>query len=306
MASKITLGDIALFTRQLVTMMKAGVPLVQSLEIVAEGANKVAMRDLTLKVRDDVAAEKTLANALREHAGQFDVLFCSLVEAGEQAGALELMLDSIATYKEKTVALVAKIRAFVNYSLAVLVTALCILLFFSSPLIAFETVIVIASLYFIYSALHHWSAGVREGQQRLVLKLPILGDIVGMASVARFSRTLATTFGAGVPLVEALESVSGAAGNIVHYNAVRQIKADVSAGVQLNHSMKQTEVFPDMVIRMVAIGEESGSLDVMLDRAATYYEEMVENALDGLVSLMQPISLGVLWTVIIIHFVGHG
>lgn len=327
--SKITPGDIALFTRQLATMMKAGVPLVQSFDIVADGMDNASMKDLILRIRDDVSSGNSFAYAIQQHPEYFDDLFCNLVDAGEQSGALETMLDRLATYKEKTEALKAKIKSAMNYPIAVLVVASVvsgILLVkvvpqfeeifagFGAELPEFTQMVVnmsrwmqewwfmivagVAVAFFSYKEAHKRSKAVRDGQERLMLKLPILGDIIDKSCVARFARTLSTTFAAGVPLVDALESVSGAAGNVVYLEAIQKIKEDVSSGIQLNYSMKQADVFPNMVIQMVAIGEESGALDGMLDKAATYYEEMVDNAVEGLTSLMEPLIMSFLGVVI--------
>lgn len=327
--AKITPGDIALFTRQLATMMKAGVPLVQSFEIVADGMDNPMMKDLILKIRDDVSAGNSFSYAISQHPAYFDDLFCNLVDAGEQSGALETMLDRLATYKEKSEALKAKIKSAMNYPIAVLVVAGVvsgILLIkvvpqfeeifagFGAELPEFTQLVVnmsnwmqdwwlaivvgIGALYMAYKEAHKRSQAVRDGQERLALKMPILGDILDKSCVARFARTLSTTFAAGVPLVDALESVAGAAGNVVYLEAINKIKDDVESGIQLNYSMKQVNVFPNMVIQMVAIGEESGALDGMLDKAATYYEEMVDNAVEGLTSLMEPIIMSFLGVVI--------
>lgn len=327
--AKVKAADIALFTRQLATMMKAGVPLVQSFEIVADGMDNPAMNELILRIRDDVSAGNTLAHAIQQHPQQFDELFCALVAAGEESGKLETMLDRLATYKEKTEALKGKIKSAMNYPIAVLAVASVvsgILLIkvvpqfedifkgFGAELPQFTQMVVnmsrwmqaywwvavgaLAAVFFVYRELHKRSQKVRDGQERLMLKLPILGDILDKSCVARFARTLSTTFSAGVPLVDALESVSGAAGNVVYREAIQKIKVDVSSGIQLNYSMKQQGVFPNMVIQMVSIGEESGSLDGMLDKAATYYEEMVDNAVDGLTSLMEPLIMSFLGVVI--------
>lgn len=329
MGAKITPGDIALFTRQLATMMKAGVPLVQSFEIVADGMDNPPMKDLILKIRDEVSSGNSFAHAVKTQPEHFDELFCNLVDAGEQSGALETMLDRLATYKEKTEALKAKIKSAMNYPIAVLVVAGVvsgILLVkvvpqfeeifagFGADLPEFTQMVVdmsrwmqewwfiilfvIGALYFTYKEMYKRSQAVRDGQERLALKLPVIGDILDKSCVARFARTLSTTFAAGVPLVDALDSVSGAAGNIVYQEAINRIKDDVSSGIQLNTSMKSQDIFPNMVIQMVAIGEESGALDGMLDKAATYYEEMVDNAVEGLTSLMEPMIMAFLGVVI--------
>ena len=327
--AKVTPTDIALFTRQLATMMKAGVPLVQSFEIVADGMDNPAMRELILKIRDEVSSGQSFAHAIKTQPEHFDDLFCNLVEAGEQSGALETMLDRLAEYKEKSEQLKGKIKSAMNYPIAVLVVAGVvsgILLVkvvpqfeeifagFGAELPEFTQMVVnmsrfmtewwlvglagIAAIYFAFKEIHKRSQAVRDGQERLMLKLPILGDILDKSCIARFARTLSTTFAAGVPLVDALESVAGAAGNVVYLEAISKIKDEVSSGNQLNTSMKASGVFPNMVIQMVAIGEESGALDSMLDKAATYYEEMVDNAVDGLTSLMEPIIMSILGVVI--------
>ncbi len=329
LGAKVTPGDIALFTRQLATMMKSGVPLVQSFEIVADGMDNPPMKDLILKIRDEVSSGNSFAHAIKTQPEHFDDLFCNLVDAGEQSGALETMLDRLATYKEKTEALKAKIKSAMNYPIAVLVVAGVvsgILLVkvvpqfeeifagFGAELPEFTQMVVNMSrfmqewwlagvamlgiLFFAYKQAYKNSKAVRDGQERLSLKLPIIGDILDKSCVARYARTLSTTFAAGVPLVDALDSVAGAAGNVVYLEAINNIKEDVSSGIQLNTAMKQQQIFPNMVIQMVAIGEESGALDGMLDKAATYYEEMVDNAVEGLTSLMEPIIMSFLGVVI--------
>ena len=330
MGAKITPGDIALFTRQLATMMKAGVPLVQSFEIVADGMDNPMMKDLILKIRDDVSAGNSFASAISNQPKEyFDELFCNLIEAGEQSGALETMLARLADYKEKTEATKAKIKSAMSYPISILVVASVvsgILLIkvvpqfeeifagFGAELPEFTQMVVdmsrfmtewwfvivaiIGGLLTAYKQAHKRSVKIQDGQERLMLKLPVLGDILDKSCVARFARTLSTTFAAGVPLVDALESVSGAAGNVVYKEAILQVKEDVSSGIQLNYSMKQVDVFPNMVIQMVAIGEEPGALDSMLDKSATYYEEQVDNAVDGLTSLMEPIIMSFLGVVI--------
>ncbi|TBU92985.1 type II secretion system F family protein [Phytopseudomonas dryadis] len=322
---KIKPMDIALFARQMATMMKAGVPLLQSFDIIAEGVDNPNMRKLVDELKQHVAAGNSFAAALRTKPEYFDDLFCNLVEAGEQAGALENLLDRVATYKEKTEALKAKIKKAMNYPIAVIVVAVivsCILLIkvvpqfeevfssFGAELPAF-TLFVIG----ISNGLQEWwfifligvigagyafvqakqrSEKFRNSLDRTVLKAPIVGDIVYKSSVARYARTLATTFAAGVPLVEALDSVAGATGNVVFRNAVLKVKQDVTSGMQLNFSMRATEVFPSMAIQMTAIGEESGALDSMLDKVASYYEAEVDNAVDGLTALMEPVIMSVL------------
>ena len=326
---KIGPADTALFTRQLATMMKAGVPLVQSFEIVADGIDNPAMKELIIRIRDDVSAGNSFAHAIQANPEHFNDLYCNLIDAGEQSGALETMLERLATYMEKSEALKAKIKSALSYPISVLVVAgvvSAILLIkvvpqfeetfagFGAELPEFTQLVVnmsrwmqewwlavaaaIAIVLFIRKETLKRSKAARDAQERFMLKMPIIGNILDKSCVARFTRTLSTTFAAGVPLVDALESVSGAAGNVVYYNAIKKVKDDVSSGIQLNYSMKQTEVFPNMVIQMVSIGEESGALDGMLDKAATYYEDMVDNAVDGLTSLMEPIIMSFLGVVI--------
>lgn len=317
--------DIALFARQMATMMKAGVPLLQSFDIIADGVEKPAMRKLVDELKQHVAAGNSFAAALRTKPEYFDNLFCNLVEAGEQSGALETLLDRVATYKEKTEALKAKIKKAMNYPIAVIAVAVivsCILLIkvvpqfesvfssFGAELPAF-TVFVIG----ISNTLQNWwyivllggaaagyaflqakqrSEKFRNSLDRAVLKTPVIGNIVYKSSVARYARTLSTTFAAGVPLVEALDSVAGATGNVVFRDAVAKVKQDVTSGMQLNFSMRSTNAFPAMAVQMTAIGEESGALDTMLDKVASYYEAEVDNAVDGLTALMEPLIMSVL------------
>ncbi|WP_375740143.1 type II secretion system F family protein [Pseudomonas boanensis] len=317
--------DIALFTRQMATMMKAGVPLMQSFDIIGEGFEKPAMRTLVNEVKQEVSAGNSLANSLRKKPDYFDELYCNLVDSGEQAGALETLLDRIATYKEKTEALKAKIKKALNYPIAVIVVAIvvsAILLIkvvpqfqsvfasFGAELPAFTLMVIGISevlqewwfivllgffvLGFVVQQAHKKSEKFRDGVDHAVLKLPIVGDILYKSAVARFARTLATTFAAGVPLVDALDSVAGASGNVVFKNAVMKVKQDVSTGMQLNFSMRSTGVFPAMAVQMTAIGEESGALDDMLDKVASFYEAEVDNAVDGLTALMEPMIMAVL------------
>lgn len=321
----ITPADIAIFSRQLAVMMKAGVPLVQSFDIVAEGLENPSMRDLVLDIKNDVSSGGSLGDALRKHPRQFDDLFCSLVESGEQSGALETMLDRVATYKEKTEALKAKIKKAVKYPIAVIVVAIvvtAILLIkvvpqfaetfrsFGSDLPAFTLFVlhisefvqhwwyiiggIMVAAAYTYREAHMRSKAFRDAVDRISLKVPIIGEILKQAVVARFARTLATTFSAGVPLVDALDSVAGAAGNDVYYRAIKQIKEDVTSGLPLNTSIKTTGVFPNMLIQMVSIGEESGALDEMLDKVATFFEDAVDNSVDGLTSLLEPMIMSIL------------
>lgn len=322
---KIKPMDIALFTRQMATMMGSGVPLLQSFDIIGEGFDNPNMRKLVDEIKQEVAAGNSLANSLRKKPQYFDDLYCNLVDAGEQSGALETLLDRVATYKEKTESLKAKIKKAMTYPIAVVVVAVIvssILLIkvvpqfqsvfssFGAELPAFTQMVIALSevlqawwfifligLFVIAFALreaHRRSEKFRDSVDRGVLKLPVVGDILYKSAVARYARTLSTTFAAGVPLVEALDSVSGATGNVVFRNAVNKIKQDVSSGTQLNFSMRTTGVFPSMAIQMAAIGEESGSLDAMLDKVASYYEEEVDNAVDNLTTLMEPMIMAVL------------
>lgn len=322
---KIKPMDIALFTRQMATMMKAGVPLLQSFDIIADGLEHPNMRKLVDEVKQEVAAGNSFATSLRKKPAYFDDLYCNLVDAGEQAGALETLLDRVATYKEKTEALKAKIKKAMNYPIAVIVVAVivtAILLIkvvpsfasvfkgFGAELPAFTQFvvglsdalqewwyIVLAVIFastFVFGQAKQRSEEFRNLLDRTSLKLPVIGDILYKSAVARFARTLATTFAAGVPLVEALDSVAGAAGNVVFRDAVNKIKQDVASGTQLNFSMRSTGVFPAMAIQMTSIGEESGALDTMLDKVATYYEAEVDNAVDGLTALMEPVIMAVL------------
>ncbi|MDI6526105.1 type II secretion system F family protein [Pseudomonas otitidis] len=322
-------ADIALFTRQMATMMKAGVPLLSSFDIIGEGFDNPNMRKMVDELKQEVAAGNSFASSLRKKPIQFDDLYCNLVEAGEQAGALETLLDRVATYKEKTEALKAKIKKAMTYPIAVLVVAIivsAILLIkvvpqfedvfksFGAELPVFTQMVIGLS-----QVLQEWwlivligvigaSFGIREIYRRsenfrnkidqVLLKIPIVGDIIYKSSVARYARTLSTTFAAGVPLVEALDSVAGATGNVVFRKAVNQIKQDVSTGMQLNFSMRTTGVFPSMALQMTAIGEESGSLDDMLDKVASFYETEVDNMVDNLTALMEPMIMAVLGVVV--------
>lgn len=318
-------ADIAIFARQLATMMKAGVPLVQSFDIVAEGLENPSMRDLVIELKNDVASGTSLASSLSKHPKYFDDLFCSLVGAGEQAGTLETMLDRIATYKEKTEALKKKIKKAMTYPAAVVVVAIVvtgILLVkvvpqfaetfssFGAGLPAFTQMVLHLSEFtqewwFIILAVMI-GAGIAFGEARkrshafaertdkLFLKFPIIGDIIYQSVVARFARTLSTTFAAGVPLVDALDSAAGASGSIPFHDAIKRVREDVTAGQQLNASIRATNMFPSMLIQMVAIGEESGALDDMLAKVATHYEESVDAMVDGLTALLEPLIMAVL------------
>lgn len=318
-------GDIAVFSRQMATMMKAGVPLVQAFDIVADGLENPNLKKLVLQIRDSVAAGGGFANSLKEHPKYFDELFCNLVDAGEQAGALETMLDRIATYKEKTEALKAKIKKALTYPIAVVVVAIVvtgILLVkvvpqfaetfsgFGADLPAFTLFVLhlseLAQAYWLYVLVGLIAAGFifKEAARRspavayaidkYLLKLPIIGKILYLSVMARFARTLSTTFAAGVPLIDALTSVAGAAGNKIYSDAIIKVREDVSTGIQLNTALKARAIFPTLLIQMAAIGEESGALDAMLDKVAVYYEEAVDNMVDTLTSLLEPIIMSVL------------
>ena len=325
----ITPADVAVFTRQLATMMKAGVPLVQAFEIVADGLDNPSMKTLVMSIKVDVEGGTSFANALKRHPQQFDDLFCSLVDAGEQAGALETMLDRLATYKEKTEALKAKIKKAMTYPIAVLVVAFivtAILLIkvvpqfesmftsFGGELPAFTQVVVAMSewaqewwfigLGVIVAAIFLIKQALRRSDKfaylvdKYLLRAPIVGPIVTNSAIARYCRTLSTTFAAGVPLVEALGSAAGAAGNRLYYDAIKLIQDDVATGQQLQFSMRSSGLFPNMVVQMVSIGEESGALDEMLHKAANHYEDAVDNSVDNLTSLMEPMIMSFLGVVI--------
>lgn len=318
-------ADIAVFSRQMATMMKAGVPLVQAFEIVADGLENPNLKKLVLQIRDSVAAGGGFANSLREHPKYFDDLFCNLVDAGEQAGALETMLDRIATYKEKTEALKAKIKKALTYPIAVIVVAVIVtgillvkvvpqfaLTFsgFGAELPAFTLFVLylseLAQAYWlmilvgIIAAVFLFKEAARRSEtfayaiDKYLLKAPIVGKIIYLSIMARFARTLATTFAAGVPLIDALTSVAGAAGNRLYANAIIKVREDVSTGIQLNTALKARTIFPTLLIQMSAIGEESGALDAMLDKVAVYYEEAVDNMVDTLTSLLEPMIMAVL------------
>jgi type IV pilus assembly protein PilC len=326
---KIKSMDIAIFTRQMATMMKAGVPLVQSFEIVADGLENASMKEVILKIKTDVEGGNNFAGALRQHPLLFDDLYCSLVESGEASGALETMLDRVALYKEKSEALKSKIKKAVKYPItvvvvAVVVTAILLVkvvptfqeLFqgFGAELPAFTqfvinlseglqanfllVLLVTAGLIVGFIEGRKRSRAFADAVDRLTLRLPIVGTIAHKATVARFARTLSTTFAAGVPLIDALDACAGATGNVVYRKAVVQVKEDVSTGQQLQFAMRSTGVFPPMALQMTAIGEESGSLDAMLAKVATYYEDEVDNLVDGLTSMLEPLIMAVLGVLI--------
>lgn len=321
--------DIAVFTRQLSTMMRAGVPLIQSFDIVARGSPNPRLTKLLTDVRSDVETGSSLSSAFRKHPLYFDALYCNLVEAGEAGGILEALLDRLAVYQEKTMAIKNKIKSALIYPVAVLVTAfvvVTVIMIFVIP--AFKdvftsfgadlpapTLIVIAMSEFfvsywwaifgflgggVYFFLESWkrSEKMQKTMDRLLLRVPVFGDLVNKSAIARWTRTLSTMFAAGVPLVEALDSVGGASGNAVFAEATVAIQKDVSTGSSLTTSMQTTGVFPNMVLQMCSIGEESGSLDQMLGKAAEFYEDEVDEAVKGLSSLMEPFIIVILGTVI--------
>ncbi len=322
---KIVPMEVAIFVRQLATMMKAGVPLVQSFEIVADGLDNPSMREVVLGIKAEVEGGENFAGALKKYPRLFDDLFISLVASGEQSGALETMLERIATYKEKSELLKAKIKKALRYPTAVIVVAIIVSVIllvkvvptfeklfngFGARLPAFTEMVIHLSDYlqkdgiFVGIVVAAIIAGLMELKKRsplfvalldrLVLKLPIVGKLTFMAVVARYCRTLATTFAAGVPLIEALESCAGASGNTLYRDAILRVRDDVATGQQLAFSMRLTNLFPAMALQMVSIGEESGKLDDMLDKVASYYEAEVDNMVDGLTALMEPLIMAVL------------
>jgi type IV pilus assembly protein PilC len=317
--------DIAVFSRQLATMLAAGIPLVQGFEIVGAGHEKPAMQRLILDIKSDVEGGTSLHEALAKHPLYFDDLYINLVEAGEQAGALEGLLDKIASYKEKTEALKKKVTKALFYPAAVLVVAVIVttilLLFvipqfeelfkgFGADLPAFTQMIinlsrfvqskgiyilaVLIAIFWTFFYFKKRSRKMREFLDRAALKMPVIGPILNKAAIARFARTLSTMFAAGVPLVEALESVAGATGNIVYENAVMRMRDEVATGQRLQRAMETTELFPNMVVQMIAVGEESGSLDTMSAKVATFYEAEVDNAVDAMSSLLEPLIMAIL------------
>ena len=322
---KITSSDIAVFSRQLATMMAAGVPMVQSFEIVGKGHENPSMQDLIMAVKADVESGSSLAESLAKHPLYFDDLYCSLVHAGEQAGILETLLDKIATYKEKVEAIKGKIKKALFYPAAIMVVAFvitAILLIFVIPqfedmfssfgadLPALTKFVIELSKIFqewwwaIFGGIGLAIYGLVQLKKRsrkfnhaldiLILKLPIIGDIITKATIARFARTLSTMFAAGMPLVEAMETVANAAGNQVYTEAILGMRDEVATGQQINVAMKETGLFPNMVVQMLAIGEETGSVDAMLAKVADFYEEEVDNMVDGLSSLLEPLIMAVL------------
>jgi len=325
----ITPSDIAVISRQIATMLGAGVPLVQTIEMIGKGHNNGNMQKLLGEVAHKLSSGIPLSDCLREHPRQFDDLYCDLVASGEQSGSLETIYDRIATYKEKAEALKAKIKKAMTYPIAVMVIAAIvtsILLIFVVPVFeeifagfgaelpAFTLFVVGISDFmvaywhlglgavflaiFLFKRAHRNSQKLRDQVDRQILKLPVIGDVLEKAAVARYARTLSTTFAAGVPLIDALESAAGASGNAVFRDAILEVRAEVTSGMQMNLAMRNCNIFPDMVIQMVAIGEESGAVDDMLSKVANVYEAEVDNAVDNLTALLEPMIMAVLGVVI--------
>jgi type IV pilus assembly protein PilC len=329
LGGRISEKDITLFTRQLATMMKAGVPLLQAFDIVGKGHNNPAVSRLLLDVKTEVETGSALATAFRKYPLYFDALFCNLVGAGEAAGILDSLLDRLATYKEKILAIKSKIKSALFYPISIIVVAFIItaviMIFvipafkdlfssFGADLPAPTLFVMAVSDYFVkfwylifggigfgvWFFFYTWkrSAKMQASMDRMFLKLPVFGDVIRKATMARWTRTLATMFAAGVPLVEALDSVGGASGNFVYVQATKKIQQEVSTGTSLTVAMQNSNVFPNMVIQMVAIGEESGSLDAMLSKVSDFYEAEVDDAVEALSSLMEPMIMVVLGTLI--------
>lgn len=328
-AKKITPSDIAVFSRQMSTMMNAGVPMVQSFEIVGRGHEKKLMQDLILGIKAEVEGGSSFSQALSKYPHHFDDLYVNLINAGEQSGSLEALLEKIAVYKEKTEALKAKIKKALVYPISVLVVAfvvtLILLLFvvpqfeamfknFGSELPALTKMVVdlsewmqanwlyilaaIVGIIFGIKQIYAKSLAFRELMDKVVLKAPIISDLTNKSAIARFSRTLSTMFAAGVPMVEAMDSVAGAAGNSVYKNAILRMKEETASGEQLQAAMRRAGLFPNMVVQMIAIGEESGSIDSMLAKVADIYEDEVDNAVEALTSLMEPLIMSFLAVII--------
>jgi type IV pilus assembly protein PilC len=322
---KVTAEDIAVFSRQLATMLTAGIPMVQAFEIIGVGHDKPAMQKLVLAIKSDIETGNSLNQALAKHPLYFDDLFVNLVEAGEHAGALETVLDKIATYKEKTEALKKKIKKALFYPAAVLAVAVIVtvilLLFvipqfeslfkgFGADLPAFTRMVINMSRWmqangwmllgvvlaagFTFGYFYKRSRPMRQVLDRMSLQVPVIGPILRKAAIARFARTLATMFAAGVPLVEAMKSVAGATGNIVYQDAVLKMRDEISTGMRMQRAMENTGLFPNMVVQMIAVGEESGSLDEMASKVADFYEADVDAAVDGLSSLLEPLIMVIL------------
>lgn len=326
---KILPVDIAVVTRQIATMLGAGVPLVQTIEMIGSGHNNGNMQKLLATIGNKLQSGVPLSECLREHPMYFDDLYCDLVNSGEQSGALETIYDRVATYKEKAEALKAKIKKAMTYPISVLVVAFivtAILLIFVVPVFqdifnsfgaelpAFTQLVIAISEFmqaywyfglagifiagYLFKKAHLKSQSFRDSVDKKILKIPVIGDVLKKAAVARYARTLSTTFAAGVPLPDALESAAGASGNAVFRDAILEIRAEVTSGMQMNLAMRNCDIFPDMVIQMVAIGEESGAVDDMLAKVATVYEQEVDNAVDNLTTLLEPMIMAVLGVVI--------
>ncbi|WP_057832659.1 type II secretion system F family protein [Colwellia sp. TT2012] len=325
----ITPMDIALITRQIATMLGAGVPLVQTIQMIGKGHNNGKVRTLLADIEVKLSSGIPLSDCLRDHPLFFDDLYCDLVASGEQSGSLETIYGRIATYKEKAEALKSKIKKAMTYPIAVLVIAAIvtsILLIFVVPVFqeifagfgaelpGFTLFVIaisefmqaywyfgLAGLYlalFLFKRAHRNSQKLRDSVDKNILKLPVIGDLLEKAAVARYARTLSTTFAAGVPLVDALESAAGASGNAVFRDAILEVRAEVTSGMQMNLAMRNCKIFPDMVIQMVAIGEESGAVDDMLEKVANLYEQQVDDAVDSLTALLEPMIMAVLGVVI--------
>lgn len=325
----VTEKDVALFTRQLATMLKSGVPLLQSFDIVGKGHSNPSVARMLMDIKTEVETGNSLEMAFRKYPLQFDELFCNLIGAGEAAGILDNLLDKIATYQEKILSIKSKIKSALFYPISILVVAFIItaviMLFvipafkelfssFGADLPAPTLILMAISDWFVawwwaifsimggslYTFFYFWKRNKR--MQRVMdifmLKLPVFGDLIRKATIARWTRTLATMFAAGVPLVEALDSVAGAAGNAVYYDATKQIQREVSTGNSMTSAMTNTDVFPNMVLQMMAIGEESGAIDSMLNKVADFFEAEVDDAVDALSSLMEPVIMVVLGTLI--------
>lgn len=326
---KITPADISMLSRQIATMLTAGVSLIQTLEMIARGHANMSMRKMLVEITAEVSAGNPLSATLRKHPKYFDDLYCDLVETGEQSGALETIYDRIALYKEKAEALKSKIKKAMFYPIAVVVVAFIVttvlLIFvvpqfeeifssFGAELPAFTQFVLGISRFMqdygvfvgiglfafctLFAKAHKKSRSLRDSVDKKILKIPVIGEILKKASVARFTRTLSTTFAAGVPLIGALDSAAGAAGNAVFRDAILFVKKEVAGGIQMNAAMRSTGTFPEMVVQMIAIGEESGSVDEMLGKIATIYEAEVDDMVDGLTSLLEPMIMAVLGVVI--------
>ncbi|GGX69424.1 type II secretion system F family protein [Saccharospirillum salsuginis] len=328
-SQKVKPQDIAIFTRQMATMMKAGVPLMRAFDIVAEGLENQKMAELVTQMKNSVASGGSFGAALREHPKYFDDLYCSLIESGEQSGALETMLDRVALYKEKSESLKRKVKSAMKYPITVICVA-----FIVTVILLVKVVPTFAEMFTSFGAdlpvptqvvlnMSEWvqangllGAGIlvafgfgfqqslqrskkfRNGWQRFTVKLPVFGQILYQSAMARYARTLSTTFAAGVPLVSALESAAGASGNIIYENAILNVKRDVETGTELATSMRSQDVFPPMLVQMVAIGEQSGALDDMLGKAASIYEEEVDTLVDGLTAMMEPMIMAFLGVIV--------